>query len=140
MNRFDRQWATLNEPLNASYEFVMTHGRAYYSGYIAFHRCYPVQLMSLYEALEYERYKNGRLRKKYHEMKQRCKSLKITISKLTDTRIRYSYLEGYYKCLDEIKESIEFYQKSYDGNDALCIMLSDIADKFKEANNERQTI
>ena len=76
MNRFNRQWLTLSDPLPASYEFYMTHPWSYYIGYRAYGKIHPVQLMSLYEALEYERYKNGRLRKKLHEQKQACKSLR----------------------------------------------------------------
>ena len=136
MNRFNRQWLTLSDPLPVSYEFRMTHGRSYYTGYIAFQRCHPIQLMPLYEALEYERYKNGRLRKKYHEMKQRCFSLKCKISKLTDERIGFSYKEGYYKCMQELEDELKFLQGSYDGNDAIQIILRDIEQKWKEANHE----
>lgn len=43
-----------------------------------------------------ERYKNGRLRKKYHEMKQRCRSLKCFISKIKNAQIERSYKDGFY--------------------------------------------
>lgn len=68
MNKFGKQWDTLAYP----------DTRAYFrdiEGYRAYYKFYNVSPVLLFQLLDFEKEKNGKLRKRINEQKQKIKSL-----------------------------------------------------------------
>ena len=68
MNKFNRQWSCLESP----------DPRAYFrniEGYHAYYKLNNVSTVLLFQLLDYEKEKNGKLRKRINEQKQKIKSL-----------------------------------------------------------------
>lgn len=68
MNKFNRQWYALARP----------DTRAYFrdiEGYRAYYKLRNVSPVLLFQLLDYEKEKNGKLRKRIHEQNQKIKSL-----------------------------------------------------------------